>query len=348
MAAVSPDARRTLADATAQWAVSTRLLGASPDALVEAVETPARTVVGGLVGVGKTTLVNRWLGTAHPTGLGGVTREVAWFHTEGAEVADTPGLDRPEEALVRMQPLLAEADALVWVVDGLQPLTESERRVIEQASPPELPLTVLVARADLLDDQVDDVLERVRAHLGARLATDPVALDLRFDPVPALPVGPARRARRHARDAVVAVTDALGLGPPTAHHAAERARGRVRHLVERLLAELYEGRIGSKVDARLALRGRGLAVLEGLLPGPVDLPVPPPVEHGPRARALGSLSGIEGAERLLRADAATWLADVQLAIADAYQEHPEWEERALQVQAHEEATARLLAALGQV
>ena len=335
-------ARRSIARSAAQWGRAARALSADPEAALQAVASPARTVIVGLVGVGKTTLANRWLGAAHPTGLGGVTREVVRSERDGALLIDTPGIDRPEEAALLLQPLLADADALVWVIDGLQPLTHSERRVLEQACPPHLQLTAIVARADLLDDQATEVLERVERQLGPRVASPPVALDLRSDPLPPLPLGPTPRARRRARAAVEATTRSLGRPVPTPQEAAQGARDRVRELVDQLIAELHQGRLSSKVDARLALRARGPAALEGLLPEPVALPTPPPVDQGPRARALGSFSGIEGATRRMRADAARWLADVQIAISDAYHRRPEWEARARARHRYDAATRALL------
>lgn len=316
-------------------------LAAIPDALGE----PARIVVVGLVGVGKTTLVNRWCGTDHATGLGGVTREATTVEGTRCTCIDTPGIDRPEEALLWLPPLLADADALVWVVDGLQPLMERERRVVHETCPDALPVVALVARGDLLDDQKDDVLARVTSHLAPRLSAGAVALDLRHDPLPEPMVSPTPKALGALRHMVEGFMGSLGPAPPSAQEAGRQARERVRALVEQLIVELHQGRLAQKVDGRLALRGRGPSVLQGLLPEPVPLPVPAMVPHGPRARALGSMSGLEGAERLVRADAAGWLADVQLAILEAYETHPEWDESATRREGLQDAADALLAAL---
>ncbi len=317
------------------------VLAAIPEALGE----PARIVVVGLVGVGKTTLVNRWCGAAHATGLGGVTREVTAVEGAGFTCIDTPGIDRPEEALLWLSPLLANADALVWVVDGLQPLMERERRVVHEACPDTVPVVALVARGDLLDAQAGDVLARVISHLAPRLAAPAMALDLRHAPLPEPMSAPTPKALGAVRRTLEAFMASLEPAPLSAQEAGRQARTRVRALVERLILELHQGRLAQKVDGRMALRGRGPAVLEGLLPEPVPLPVPVMVPHGPRARALGSMSGLEGAERLVRADAAGWLADVQLAIVEAYEAHPEWGAAATQREQLQEATDALLASL---
>jgi hypothetical protein len=57
------------------------------------------------------------------------------------------------------------------------------------------------------------------------------------------------------------------------------------------------------------------------------------------------MSGLEGAVRLVRADAAGWLADVQLAIAEAYEAHPEWGTLAADRGALQVVSEELLAAL---
>ena len=325
-----------------RWMDAARpFLGPVVDEVAATVAAPARTVVVGLVGVGKSTLVNRLCGTEHPTGLGGVTREPVVVEGDGYVVVDTPGIDRPESAVVVLQPLLADADRVLWVVDGLQPLTESERRVLARACPEGVPVTALVARADLLDDQQGEVLERVDAHLDGH---EPArALDVRSGVLPELLVAPSPRARAAASERVRASWEGLGPAPLDAAGAALRVREKVRALVEQLVGELRAGRLGQKVDARLALQGRGPAVVEGVLPEGVSLPVPGPVPHGARARALGSLSGLEGAERLVRADAARWLAELQLAVVEAFDEHPEWEERAARRRELDRLTDALLA-----
>lgn len=127
-------------------------------------ERPRRLVVVGRTTVGKTTLVNHLTGTTRPTGLGGVTCEPASIPDADHVWIDTPGIDREDRALDVLDPLIEGAHGIVWVVDGLQPVTRTERDVLEILVPPGLPVAVVVSRADLLGEDLDGVLARTRAH----------------------------------------------------------------------------------------------------------------------------------------------------------------------------------------
>jgi signal recognition particle receptor subunit beta len=299
---------------------------------------PHRAVLVGRVGVGKTTLANRWCGTTHPTGLGGVTEAATSCDAGSTLVFDTPGIDRPEQAILDLGPLVAGADSLVWVLDGLQPLTASERHVVDAIRPATTPVHILLSRADLLDpDDVEQVLHRVHALTGLSA----VALDLRHDTLPVLPTGPSASRRGAAELALLALTAALPPARLTAQQAQRTLRERIQALVEQLRTEVHAGSLGHKVDALAALHERGPSALVGLPP----LPAPARPDQDRVSRLLGGLSGIEGAERLLKAGAASWLAEAQLALVDSYEAHPEWEQLALDRQRFNQAVQDAVVAL---
>ncbi len=114
---------------------------------------------------------------------------------------DTPGIDGRDRAIDRRGSEFDTADAIVWVVDGLQPLTRTERDVVELLRLPETPMVCVVSKADLLGDEVEAVLSRVRTGAEAQA----VAADLRTE-TPILPeFGPIPRRRRELAEAVSAV-----------------------------------------------------------------------------------------------------------------------------------------------
>ncbi len=130
---------------------------------LSALDAHWRVTVLGRRSVGKSSLINAVLGRPErKVGLGGVTTEVAIVVESTLTLVDTPGIEDEAGALRVLQPLLEESDAAVWVVDGLQPMTATERRVVSGALVPNTPLWVVVSRLDLADPtDVDAVLARV-------------------------------------------------------------------------------------------------------------------------------------------------------------------------------------------
>ena len=124
-------------------AVLRRLRPARAEALDVLWSEPAQVVVVGRVGVGKTTLINRWTGENHAVGLGGVTQMTQTVATPSWHWLDTPGIDNPDRALSLLGPLVDRSDALVWVVDGLQPATHTARLVIHELAETYQALVVL-------------------------------------------------------------------------------------------------------------------------------------------------------------------------------------------------------------
>lgn len=187
-------------------------LGGVREALAVHDDPVWRVVLAGRVGSGKTSLLNAWIGERrHPVGLGGVTREVQRVLLRpDLEILDTPGIDGAAAAEVLLADAAEHADAIVWVVDGLQPCTGTERGVIDHILRPGDRLDVVVSHLDLVDeDEVPDVLERVRALVVPRGARSVTRMDLRrvesVDPDALLRrVGSGRRAR-----AIAAAIDAV-------------------------------------------------------------------------------------------------------------------------------------------
>lgn len=154
---------------------------------------PVRVAVVGRQGVGKTSLCNAWSGQSRPVGLGGSTTTVVYLPLGTATLLDTPGI----EGFFDADATLGVVDGLVWVIDGLAPLSASEREKLRPWSE-RLPTVAIVSRIDIVDEEEHgDVAARVRALIGV----DPVLGDLRRRPPPlTLPGGmdAVRRARWNA------------------------------------------------------------------------------------------------------------------------------------------------------
>ncbi|MEQ1500748.1 MAG: GTPase [Myxococcota bacterium] len=279
-------------------------------------DRPWRLAVIGRTGSGKTTLIGRRTGARRPTGLGGVTREVDEIVHDGIVWADTPGIDDPDSAVVALSQVLDHVDAAVWVVDGLQPMTASERGVVAATLPDGVPLWVVVSRIDLVDpDEHDAIVGRVR-ELAARHAPIAVsACDLRREdpgPVGILPLpGPRRRAAIAA--AVDAVRSSLAAVPvPVEPEQVERQwRDGVRDVVRAVQRAIESGPAATAV-----LVERGARLVRALADddGPrLPLPVAPE-----RSAVESALSGPSGALRAVRASAARWLADGEWVIHDGW------------------------------
>ena len=315
---------------------------------------PWTVAVVGRVAAGKSSLVNALAGrTGQRTGLGGVTTELR-RETVGASVLlDTPGIDEPEVAVQVLEAALPEADAVVWVVDGLQPLPESERTAVERVLPAGMPLHVVVSRADLLDpSEVGPVLDRVRdltrglhptsVRVAALRSGDPALLGGIL--APALP-GPRRGpAVRAAVDTVRRALDALPRAPDeTSRIAAWRAA--VLDVVRAVERDIDDGAIADKTEALDALSRRAAAA--AALGEPFAPAFPPfptvPVPGTPLARIAAGFSGIEGALRALRAAAGRWLMEGEVALRESSAAAPD--PAAARRRRAEQALDRLAAAL---
>lgn len=141
---------------------------------------PVHLLVVGRQGVGKTSVINALTGRDYPTGLGGVTRDVAPVATARLSFVDTPGLESEIEAIHRVQDLLPRVDAVMIVLDGLMPVTEIERAVLHASVPPSVGLHAVIARWDLVEHpDRDAVLARVRRELASRAPLSVLPIDAR-------------------------------------------------------------------------------------------------------------------------------------------------------------------------
>lgn len=284
--------------------------------LLETWRAPWRVVVVGRTSVGKSTLVNRVAGErVRPTGLGGVTREPAEVVVGDGIWVDTPPL---EEA----SPDLAEADQVVWVVDGLQPVTLSERTTLREALPEGTPLEVRVSRFDLVDPaEHAAILDRVRAL--APPARSVLGLDLRRDPLALDRPERSPRRVRALRAAILELRETLPeVLDPT--RIREEARAAWRALVQEAEAAVEravrEQDVWHRDVALRRLRDEARGAVEGFaVPGvgPVHMPLPDPPAGRPVEALLGGLGGAESALRNVRAQAGRWLMDGELTLADA-------------------------------
>lgn len=312
-----------------------------PTPLVEALHAssaPWRVAVMGRVGVGKSTLVNLLAGRRErPVGLGGVTREAAEVALDGGRtLIDTPGIDEEASALAALAPLASDVDAVIFVVDGLQPLTATERSVLGAALPEGTPLHLVVSKLDLTDPhEAPRVLDRVTALTRTHAPRSVRRLDLRsateapLDLLAPTPTPPPRRlaALRAALDAVERQLDALPVAP-SREVLVRELRDRWAACV-RATERAVDASLGSDADSRLLALDR-LATAAGpavealrrelaadpRLPGLPELPVPARPEGPPLEQVLATMAGLEGARRHLRAAAARWLLDGEIALLD--------------------------------
>lgn len=302
---------------------------------------PWRIAVLGRVGVGKTALINALCPhQIGPVGLGGVTTEVRHVSEglpDGVVLVDTPGIDVPAEARGLLADLLPTIDAVVWVVDGLQPVAASERAVLADL-PPGIPLHIVISRQDLVaPEERADVLDRVRrlsaarAPRSVRMATLRGELDLPADLLVREAGSPRRDAALHAALAVARDRLAAIPAPPSEIEVllALRAawRDEVREVEAGIESDIARGLVDHKDVARrlfaAAMSGARARFLEKLRtsetplpPGQPDLPVSEAPTSAPLRDALGAFAGQEGARRVLRAEAGRVAVEGDLALAE--------------------------------
>ena len=178
---------------------------------------PWRIAILGRIGVGKTTLFNAMTASTMATGLGGVTTSAHRAPGDNVEWIDTPGIDGRDRALAVLEPIAAQADAIVWVIDALQPATRTERDVMAAICAPNQALSVIIARWDLVSEsECASVRERV-----ARLcpnADEVHGCDLRTQAPRLIAMTPASTSPRRRLSVDIAVKAALeaheNLEPP--------------------------------------------------------------------------------------------------------------------------------------
>lgn len=314
---------------------------------------PRRIAVIGRTSAGKTTLVNRLTGRHLRTGLGGVTRDVVALADDDHVWIDTPGIDGRDRALVTLGPVLDDAHGVLWVVDGLQPLTRTERDVVALLVPPGTPLAIVVSRADVVADDLAAVLDRVRG-LTRDLAPDPIlaAALPDWDPVPTLRTVRrtpdetdawrrwllARRADLHAARPLDPTTLAERV---TLRPAVRAWRDRMDHRdVATQTAEFHSVLQAIADDAVIRWTADPL-----LADRVVDLPRLPTVPDPGFSTLDGlrrSAAGRDATARELRSLAASWVAEAELRLAD-WRDEQTFDTAALA--AHAAVTERLSAEL---
>lgn len=306
--------------------------GTSLESARSVLAAPWRVAVIGRTSAGKSSFVNRRTGARSPVGLGGVTRRVEEVPFDGGLVLDTPGIDDPDEAVLILETVLETVDAAVWVVDGLQPMTASERAVVETTLPPGMPLWVVVAKLDLVEpEERDSVLQRVRSLAAPRRPIAVQAFDLRTGGIDAVSLssigrvplpGPRRAAAILDRVAQIRAALASVPFPPHPDEIRDRWRQEVRAAVRGIEARIAGGGITHQIDAIAALSTEAPQVVEAVVrrcgAHPPRLPLPDPPARTVLDQMLASLSGAEGARRAVRAAAARWLAEGEWALDDGW------------------------------
>jgi len=241
-------------------------------------------LVVGRRSAGKSRLINRLLHTHAAVGLGGTTRDVVAYTDADADsdadrglvLLDTPGIEDDLDGADLIASHLADIDGLLWVVDGLQPLTRVERRAVDRAAPPDVPLLAVLSRLDLVEPaEHSAILERVRRLLDPRapqavLPADDPALDslLRTPPDP-LRSPRGRLATRAALQGVATslshLADAIGPDPGgLAAEAVTRWRSLLADAQAHVAASVRDHQILFRDQALQALHTRLLTAAESV------------------------------------------------------------------------------------
>ena len=249
----------------------------APDATQAAADTlasPWTIAVVGRVGAGKTTWINGRTGGSRPVGLGGVTQAVEAIEVGDQLWLDTPGIDGLDAAIHTLGGPIASSDAVLWVIDGLQPATRTERELLAATCYPGHARAAIIARLDLVEpDQHDGVRERVRQVLDAiepPAGGDLRKLDLHLPSALApAPTSPRRDlARQRAIREALGALEAL---PPLEGRAelgrrlADAWRSRVRSAVDEVTTQLVEGASDHPTAAPRALATASVEVRDGFL-----------------------------------------------------------------------------------
>jgi len=101
------------------------------------------------------------------------------------EILDTPGFNAPDESHTEAaRDAFAEADAVIWLLDAGQPMKRTERVVLEEARARDLPVQILVNKADRLGpEDLTKVMALVGdslGEIGIRSWSPPLALSARL------------------------------------------------------------------------------------------------------------------------------------------------------------------------
>jgi len=217
--------------------------------------------VVGRPNVGKSTLVNRLVGekvaivsdkpqTTRRAIRGVATRPGDWQ----AVLCDLPGVQRPRDMLTsrmqrRVEQELADCDAVLFVVDGAQGVGgPGDRFIAEALSGTGVPVTLVVNKADRLDNPHTVLALQAAAELEAEFALDAEIFPIsatKGTGVPALvdhlvsrlPEGPFF----FAEDEVSDLREEVWLAEMVREQVLRRTRQEVPHAVEVQVEEIDDG-----------------------------------------------------------------------------------------------------------
>jgi small GTP-binding protein len=317
------------------------------DALALWREPAWRVAVVGRVSVGKSTLVNALAGRAAcAVGLGGVTREAVDVRVDAVDppvvLVDTPGMDGTERVPPALDGVIASADAVLWVVDGLQPITRTERHALSERIPRGMAVHVVVSRVDLVEEtEVSQVLARVRTLTSSWQPRSVRTANLReaertgepnaFPELTAPRPWPSWRRRDPMRAALATLHTALADVPPPAdpegvlEEVAEAWRDMVRGAETTVAEEIHDGTLDHRALAERRLyevaqrqREAFLARLEGNPLGsgaPPAIPLPDLPQHG-AVDLVGGMGGAGSAARSVRALAGRWMMEGEIVLGE--------------------------------
>lgn len=101
------------------------------------------------------------------------------------EILDTPGFNAPDPRhAAAARDAFGEADFAIWLLDATQPMKKSEEAVLDEARAAQLPVQILVNKADRLrPEDLNKVMDMVRSSLSATHLTswsEPLALSARL------------------------------------------------------------------------------------------------------------------------------------------------------------------------
>lgn len=230
---------------------------------------PWRWLVIGRRSCGKSQLINRLVDADAPVGLGGVTSASRAYASGDLVLYDTPGLEHELDGADAIEACIGSVDGLLWVVDGLQPLTRVERAAVARAVPDGVVVVGAISRLDLVDPKEHAaIFERVRQLLAVRgqvpvhAVTDLDALRSRLT-APDPDASPARRARlRGALEATATALEHLGSAAgPDPQVLSQAAVARWRAGVEEAHAAVAE----AVREASLVFRDEALDALHARL-----------------------------------------------------------------------------------
>ncbi len=316
-------------------AVLRRLRPARADALDETWRAKPCVVVVGRIGVGKTTLINRWTNqSGRPVGLGGVTQSVEALEDANWTWIDTPGIDNPDRALSTLGPVVDRADALVWVVDGLQPATHTARMVLEELAEPGQGLLVIVSRLDLVpEEEREAVLARIRTHTPPGTPVHGGDLRQWQTPPPDELRAPSPRRLRVNEKAFQELLDTLEGAP------AMDQRGWQKRLTDKWHEQLHGATERALVLLeRQELLGESAALVwlsdthrkmstavASVCPPAMARPILPQLRLDADTamdRVAAAMGGPDRARRRIRQAAGAWMLEGDMAIADWAADHP--------------------------